>query len=601
MWRVLLVLGGDLAQPAVKAQRRWDLPMRILVALVLGLMSALSFADTSRARTLFQQGEIQFRLLHFDQALSLFERAYEESSDPAFLYNIAQCQRQLGRYELAIKSYRSYLEQAPDAPSRAEVLAVIAQMEEAARNSRAAEKEGAAERNRSTATTDGGAPALASRPHERRRWRTVTGAVLASVGEQGERGRERANRVHRALHDRRRRRDQRCSHDCLRSQSSSPRRSHALNRLMPSLLFLVGCYSPTIGNGQLRCDTNGGRCPKGFECDSGTCWRRGQFNPAPDMSTTSTDMRSGAVLFPSCAMLAASCGNGVGIDCCNSPVVTGGTFLRSYDVGTDNAHSDQTHPAMVSDFRLDKYEVTVGRFRAFVSAHLGTQTNPPLAAAGARTLNGTASQGGWDSSWDSNLPATTQDLVAAVKCDSTFQTWTDTPGSNENRPMTCITWFEAFGFCTWDGGFLPTEAEWNYAAAGGNEQRAYPWSNPASSLSIDCSYANFYLNSPSGTYCVNGTKGGTNDVGSESAKGDGMYGQSDLAGNVWEWSLDWYVSPYAAPSCVDCANLVAASDRVTRGGSANNLGAALRPAVRDFHSPPTTRYPNIGVRCARPK
>jgi formylglycine-generating enzyme required for sulfatase activity len=276
-------------------------------------------------------------------------------------------------------------------------------------------------------------------------------------------------------------------------------------------------------------------------------------------------------------------------------------FLRSYDHGTDNAYSDQTHPATVSDFRLDKYEVTVGRFRAFVGAGLGTQANPPPSAAGARTLNGTANQGGWDPSWNAILAATTQDLVAAVKCAPAFQTWTDTPGSNEHRPMTCITWFEAFAFCAWDGGFLPTEAEWNYAAAAGSDQRAYPWSNPASSLSIDCSYANFYVNNPSGTYCVNGTMGGTNDVGSESATGDGKYGQSDLAGNVWEWILDWYVSPYADLSCVNCANLVTASDRVTRGGSANNLASALRPAVRDFHSPPTARYSNIGVRCARPK
>jgi tetratricopeptide (TPR) repeat protein len=148
----------------------------------LVLSSAVSFADNSRARALFEQGEIQFHLLHFDQALKLFERAYEENSDPVFLYNIAQCQRQLAQYELASKSYRAYLATAPDAANRADVVALIAQMEEAA------------QRNRATVASDGRIrppeisrkPALDSMPHERltpqRRWRTVTGAVLISVG-----------------------------------------------------------------------------------------------------------------------------------------------------------------------------------------------------------------------------------------------------------------------------------------------------------------------------------------------------------------------------------------------------------------------------------
>ncbi|WP_438023210.1 formylglycine-generating enzyme family protein [Sorangium sp. So ce233] len=50
-------------------------------------------------------------------------------------------------------------------------------------------------------------------------------------------------------------------------------------------------------------------------------------------------------------------------------------------------------------------------------------------------------------------------------------------GENEARPIRCVSWSVAFAFCAWDGGRLPTEAEWNHASAGGSEQREYPWGN----------------------------------------------------------------------------------------------------------------------------
>jgi formylglycine-generating enzyme required for sulfatase activity len=184
-----------------------------------------------------------------------------------------------------------------------------------------------------------------------------------------------------------------------------------------------------------------------------------------------------------------------------------------------------------------------------------------------------------------------------VKCNSTQQTWTDTAGANENLPINCITWYEAMAFCIWDGGYLPTEAEWNFAATGGSEQRAYPWSVPAGSTTLDCSYANYKINSPAGTYCVNATTGGANRVGSESPKGDGKWGQSDLAGNVFEWTLDWYASPYSTP-CTDCANLSPGTDRVTRGASWNII-SYVRASYRAY-APPAGRFFDNGARCARP-
>jgi formylglycine-generating enzyme required for sulfatase activity len=283
---------------------------------------------------------------------------------------------------------------------------------------------------------------------------------------------------------------------------------------------------------------------------------------------------------PHCRGLAANCGAGADGGCCNSSVVSGGTFLRGYDVASDKLYSDNSHSATVGEFRLDKYEITVARFRAFVRAGMGTRANPPHAGAGA---NPRLAASGWDPSWNVNLMADTPSLVAALACPQTV--WTDDRGANENRPMSCISWFEAFAFCAWDEGFLPTDAEWQFAASGGAEQRAYPWSDPFASTVIDESYAVFE------------SVQGSRNVGTLSI-GDGKWGQSDLAGNVWEWVLDWYAD-YTSP-CVDCAALSGGTERAFRGGGFENVSVVLRAANRvGTHDLPIKRGPDIGARCAR--
>ena len=288
---------------------------------------------------------------------------------------------------------------------------------------------------------------------------------------------------------------------------------------------------------------------------------------------------AGGIAPPSCSGLAATCGPLGNESCCASLRVPGGTFYRGYD---GVAFGDMNYPATVSDFYLDKYEITVGRFRAFVNASMGTQANPPASGAGAHPL---IAGSGWDSTWNMNLPTDTASLETAMKCDSTFQTWTDTPGGDENRPQNCMKWFEAAAFCAWDGGWLPTEAEWNYAASGGSEQRYYPWSSPPTSPTIDDSYA---------VYC-GGSCSGTQNVGSKSPKGDGKWGQADLAGNVWEWTLDWYGN-FPLP-CDNCASLVPNYSRVVRGGGFDNIAYYVLVNVRI--SMPTSDYADIGSRCAR--
>ena len=286
--------------------------------------------------------------------------------------------------------------------------------------------------------------------------------------------------------------------------------------------------------------------------------------------------------------LASTCGPDGGESCCRAEAVTGGVFFRSYD--QTGAYPNMGSPAVVSSFVLDTYEVTVGRFRAFVEAGFGTQGSPPASGAGAHPrLPGS----GWDEAWNTNLALDSAALVAAVKCQSTHQTWTDRPGGNESHAMSCATWYEAMAFCIWDGGYLPTEAEWNYAASGGAEQRVYPWSNPASSMDIDCTYANYRP----GMYCVNEPVGAVSQVGRESSRGAGKWQHADLAGNVYEWTLDWYRASYPVP-CDDCANLTLATDRVLRGGSFDLDASSLRAAFR-YYLVSSGRDYNVGFRCAR--
>ncbi len=312
----------------------------------------------------------------------------------------------------------------------------------------------------------------------------------------------------------------------------------------------------------------------------------GARDSAADCGTESSDVRS-------CAAGAAGqdhCGAAGCESCCASHQVPGGTFDRSYD-GLTEGYESAAYPATVSAFRLDAYEITVGRFRPFVAAvidgwlpevgagkHLHLNHGKGLAATGG------GFETGWDDAWSSTLATT----ASAWDGNLSGGTWTAKPGSHEDLPITEIDWTEAYAFCIWDGGFLPSEAEWNYAAAGGNEQRARPWSQayPPGSTAIACTDAN-YSDCPAG---------GANAVGSESPAGDGKWGQTDLAGNAWEWNLDFYAT-YVS-HCTDCANLTAATARVLRGGSFHDATSLLLASLR-YSDSPTSRAYDVGGRCAR--
>ena len=287
----------------------------------------------------------------------------------------------------------------------------------------------------------------------------------------------------------------------------------------------------------------------------------------------------------SCSGLAATCGpNGSG-DCCAEATVPAGTYNRS---------NDPAYPATISAFRLDAYEITVGRFRSFVAAY--TQTMTPT-GSGKNPKN--AADPGWDPSFNTSLPADSTALRAALKCDPTTATWTDAKGANEARPINCINWFEAFAFCIWDGGRLPSEAEWNDAAAGGGDQRIYPWSTSATDTNVTPEYASYY-ETPD---CVGDGQPGCQltdliVVGSK-PKGNGKWGHADLAGNIAEWTLDWLLDPYPTASCRDCANLTAKDYRSVRGGNYDSHVNFIESGVRVNLGAPAFHSQLQGARCAR--
>jgi formylglycine-generating enzyme required for sulfatase activity len=274
----------------------------------------------------------------------------------------------------------------------------------------------------------------------------------------------------------------------------------------------------------------------------------------------------------------STCGPDGGESCCATELVVGGTYNRS---------NDPSSPATASSFRLDRFEVTVARFRRFFNAVLAGWT--PDAGSGKHThlnrgygLANVADAGGYEQGWDGVWTleagsASSWDVLLESCLPANTGTWTMSHIGNEDLPIVCETWYEAYAFCIWDGAFLPSEAEWNFAAAGGSEQLQYPWGDAAP----DCLHANSL-----------GCVGSANRVGRVSPTGDGRWLQADLAGNVREWTMDSY-APYVTP-CSDCAYLGPNGSRAVRDFSYRTVPTSLRS---DWGL--GGRIGDIGFRCAR--
>jgi len=284
-----------------------------------------------------------------------------------------------------------------------------------------------------------------------------------------------------------------------------------------------------------------------------------------------------------------------GESCCTTILLPGGRFEfgRSEMSGVSDyypAADPNETPALSVDLSpsyLDKFEVTVGRFRAFVDDYTG---EPPPSNSGAAPGD---PDSGWSATYNQYIAPNRDALVSMLHCDpddDQLEAWTDEPGDQELYPINCLDWWSAFQFCVWDGGRLPTEAEWEYAAAGGTDNNLYPWGPQEPSCARasleDCLTGPYFL-----------------EVGSLTP-GEGRYGHLDLAGSVYEWVLDRYTDGYlgtlASQGDVprDPVDLGDEDWRSVRGSHMFSADIEARNTSRQGSHPVFFDH-RYGVRCAR--
>lgn len=201
--------------------------------------------------------------------------------------------------------------------------------------------------------------------------------------------------------------------------------------------------------------------------------------------------------------------------------------------------SQPEHKRIIDAFYMDKYEVTNKRYKKFVKA---AERTPP-----AHWVNG------------------------------------EFPAERAEHPVVFVSWYDANDFCRWEGKRLPTEPEWEKAARG-TDKRTFPWGNK--------------FEAKRGNMPQLG-KNDTMPVGSFE-NGKSPYGVYDMAGNVWEWTADWF-NPYPGNNHSD--ENYGEKYKVVRGGSWYDCtyykcGISAPTYNRIFFNPMTMNN-NFGFRCAR--
>lgn len=259
---------------------------------------------------------------------------------------------------------------------------------------------------------------------------------------------------------------------------------------------------------------------------------------------------------PACDLLDDSCPDGMlcdGSACVEPPegmvAVGGGPFMMGCNEALDVDCIDDEYPfheVTLSSFAIDQTEVTAAAYDACVDAG------------------------------ECDAP-TTETAFESIEC---FPTSGD-------QPVVCVNWFQARDYCDWRGARLPTEAEWEKAARGG-DGRVFPWGNEAPT----CSRAHYYT-------CVGDE--GPIAVGSKPA-GASPYGALDMAGNVFEWVGDWYSASYYVNSPdVDPPGPLAGTRHALRSSAYYFYAISSRTSLRaPNYDTPTDNDANtdVGFRCA---
>ena len=272
------------------------------------------------------------------------------------------------------------------------------------------------------------------------------------------------------------------------------------------------------------------------------------------------------------------------------------------------------HAVLLDSFFMNKFEITNQQYCDYLNSAYPGQ----LKVAGGIVYASSDSGNSYPYCSTSSAPAVEPDHGEYSQIDFSdpnFSIRTKDGRDMSDDPMVVVSWYGAVAYCNWRSGQegyqacynfstwecdfskhgyrLPTEAEWEYAARGGEHSPYYrfPWGD-----TISHSQANYYA-TPGG-YDVNPTSvyhPGWNDgispytsaVGSFATNGYGLY---DMAGNVWEWCNDWYDENYYNVSLYDNPTGPAnGNSRVLRGGSWFNSPNFCRVAFRHIQ-PPNNRY-----------